>query len=113
MSLLSVEGSHKSFDGVAWRNARRLSWRAGCRRHGPSGAGEIDDLQHGGWPAGAGPRCIVLAGTDITGLPPRRIWRLGVGRTFQIAQTFLSMSVTENVQMALISLARPHTRVVA
>jgi branched-chain amino acid transport system ATP-binding protein len=32
------------------------------------------------------------------------IWRKGVGRTFQIAQTFMSMNVVENVQMALISL---------
>ena len=31
------------------------------------------------------------------------IWRLGVGRTFQVAATFGSMTVAENVQMALIS----------
>jgi branched-chain amino acid transport system ATP-binding protein len=46
---------------------------------------------------------VTLAGHDITGLAPRRIWRLGVGRTFQVAQTFVSMTVVENVQMALIS----------
>ncbi len=34
---------------------------------------------------------------------PREIWRLGVGRTFQVAATFGSMTVVENVQMALIS----------
>jgi ABC-type branched-subunit amino acid transport system ATPase component len=32
---------------------------------------------------------------------PRAIWRPGVGRTFQITATFASMSVRENVQMAL------------
>jgi branched-chain amino acid transport system ATP-binding protein len=37
------------------------------------------------------------------GLAPRDIWRQGVGRTFQIAATFGSMTVTENVQMALLS----------
>ena len=36
-------------------------------------------------------------------MPPRAIWRRGVGRTFQVAQTFVSMSVAENVQMALMS----------
>jgi branched-chain amino acid transport system ATP-binding protein len=46
---------------------------------------------------------VVLEGADITGRPPRRIWRQGVGRTFQVAQTFVSMTVAENVQMALIS----------
>jgi branched-chain amino acid transport system ATP-binding protein len=40
---------------------------------------------------------------DITGLKPREVWRLGVGRTFQITATFASISVRENVQMALIS----------
>ncbi|MEO1162130.1 MAG: ATP-binding cassette domain-containing protein, partial [Pseudomonadota bacterium] len=34
---------------------------------------------------------------------PRAVWRLGVGRTLQITQTFVSMTVRENVQMALIS----------
>ena len=46
---------------------------------------------------------ILLAARNIAGLPPRAIWRLGVGRTFQIAATFGSMTVVENVQMALIS----------
>ena len=46
---------------------------------------------------------ILLAGVDVTGFPPRRIWRRGVGRTFQIAATFASMTVLENIQTALIS----------
>ena len=37
------------------------------------------------------------------GRKPREIWRLGVGRTFQIAETFASLTVVENVQMALLS----------
>ena len=44
-----------------------------------------------------------LGGRDIVGLSPRAIWRLGVGRTFQITATFASLSVRENVQMALYS----------
>jgi branched-chain amino acid transport system ATP-binding protein len=46
---------------------------------------------------------VRFAERDITGLPPRAIWRLGVGRTFQITATFGSMTVAENVQMALLS----------
>ena len=46
---------------------------------------------------------ITFASRPITGLPPRAIWRLGVGRTFQITATFLSMTVLENVQTALLS----------
>ena len=40
---------------------------------------------------------------DITGRTPRRIARLGIGRTFQITATFASMTVIENVQMVLIA----------
>ncbi|TCK30724.1 amino acid/amide ABC transporter ATP-binding protein 1 (HAAT family) [Ancylobacter aquaticus] len=46
---------------------------------------------------------VRLAGRDITGLAPRHIARLGVGRTFQVATVFASMTVLENVQMALIA----------
>jgi branched-chain amino acid transport system ATP-binding protein len=46
---------------------------------------------------------VRLEGRDIVGLRPRAIWRLGVGRTFQITATFSSLSVRENVQMALYS----------
>ena len=53
---------------------------------------------------------VRLGGQAIAGLPPRRIWRLGVGRTFQVTATFGSMTVRENVQMALISTARKTTR---
>jgi branched-chain amino acid transport system ATP-binding protein len=46
---------------------------------------------------------VALNGQDITGMPPRAVCRLGVGRTFQVAQAFLSFSVLGNVQMALIA----------
>jgi branched-chain amino acid transport system ATP-binding protein len=46
---------------------------------------------------------IQLLGRDTTGERPRAVWRLGVGRTFQITATFATMTVRENVQVALIS----------
>ena len=46
---------------------------------------------------------ITMFGKSIAGLAPGDIWRLGVGRTFQVAATFASMTVAENVQMALLS----------
>ncbi|MEA2910340.1 MAG: branched-chain amino acid transport system ATP-binding protein, partial [Bradyrhizobium sp.] len=36
-------------------------------------------------------------GADITGQPPHRLARLGIGRTFQIAQPFRDVSVLQNV----------------
>ena len=49
---------------------------------------------------------INLLGEDTTGKKPRAIWRLGVGRTFQITATFPTMTVRENVQVALVSYGR-------
>ena len=49
---------------------------------------------------------VRIMGEDVTGWPPRRIWRKGVGRTFQITQVMPSFTVRENVQLALVSHAR-------
>ena len=46
---------------------------------------------------------ILIGGRSIAGFKPRQVWRLGVGRTFQITATFGSMTVRENIQMALLS----------
>ena len=56
---------------------------------------------------------IRFDGSDIAGLPPREICRRGIARTFQIAATFGSMTVVENVQMALIAHARETYRTMA
>jgi branched-chain amino acid transport system ATP-binding protein len=40
---------------------------------------------------------------DVTGLSPRELWRRGVARTFQITATFPSMTVAENVAVALMA----------
>ena len=44
---------------------------------------------------------IKIYGQDVVGLRPRHIWALGVGRTFQVTATFASMTVLENIQVAL------------
>ncbi len=45
---------------------------------------------------------IHIAGRDITGLPPHRIAHVGVARTFQIPRPFASMTVRDNVAMAVM-----------
>lgn len=70
---------------------------------GPNGAGKSTLFgMLGGQIRPDGGR-VILQGRDITALSPRRRFALGVGRTFQVAATFASMSVRENVQMGLIS----------
>ena len=73
---------------------------------GPNGAGKTTcfNLVSGQLAPDAGE--IRLGEASLAGLAPHRIWRLGVGRTFQTAATFGSMSVRENVQTALLSYHR-------
>src|SRR5580658_6639093 len=103
--LLSVEGLSKSYGGVHAVRGVSFTLRASeiLALIGPNGAGKSTcfDMLNGQTSPDAGR--IVLKGRDITGLTPRRISRMGVGRTFQITATFPSMSVRENVQMALLA----------
>ena len=105
MSLLAVERLSKSFGGVTAARDVSFSLEAGklLAIIGPNGAGKSTIFNMVGGQLAPDAGRVLLAGRDITAAPARRIWRLGVGRTFQIAQTFVSMTVAENVQMALIS----------
>jgi branched-chain amino acid transport system ATP-binding protein len=105
MSLLEVKGLGKSFGGNRAVDGIDFALEAGelLALIGPNGAGKSTtfNMVNGQLRADAG--SIRLDGTELIGLRPRDIWRLGVGRTFQIAATFASLTVVENVQMALIS----------
>ena len=113
MSALSVHGLRKSFGGVQAVSDVSFSLAAGemLALIGPNGAGKSTcfNMLNGQLRPDGGR--VALHGTDITGLAPRRIWRLGVGRTFQITASFASMTVRENVQMALLSHQRRLWRV--
>ena len=105
MSVLEVRALSKSFGGV--RAVSDVSFAIGegefLAMIGPNGAGKTTcfNIINGQLAPDSGE--ILLGGKDIAGLAPRDIWRRGVGRTFQIAATFHSMTVAENVQMALLS----------
>jgi branched-chain amino acid transport system ATP-binding protein len=108
MTVLAVNSLSKSFGGVHAVNQVSFTIRAGefLAMIGPNGAGKSTcfNVINGQLAPDSGE--ILLNGADIAGLPPRDIWRRGVGRTFQVAATFGSMTVAQNVQMALISHAR-------
>ncbi len=111
MALLTVENLSKSFGGVRAVEGVSFSLDPAERLAliGPNGAGKSTcfNLISGQLYPDQGQ--IWLSGVDpdtkhsMIGLQPRQIWRLGVGRTFQITATFASMTVQENIQMALIS----------
>ena len=108
MSLLKVQGLGKSFGGVRAVDGINFELAAGelLALIGPNGAGKSTtfNMVNGQQRADAG--SILLDGQELVGLAPREIWRLGVSRTFQIAETFASLTVVENVQMALLSAER-------
>ena len=104
-ALLQVRGLRKAFGGVQAVQGVDFDLAAGelLAMIGPNGAGKSTcfNMINGQLAPDAG--SVVLAGREIAGRPPREIWRLGVGRTFQVAATYASMTVAENVQMALLS----------
>ena len=104
-ALLEVRGLAKSYGGVRAVADVSLSLEAGeiVALIGPNGAGKSTcfNMLNGQIRPDSG--AIALSGRDITGRPPREVWRLGVGRTFQITATFASMTVIENVQTVLLS----------
>ena len=115
--VLSVERLSKSFGGIDAVLDVSFEVAAGelVALIGPNGAGKTTcfNLVNGQLAPDAGTikLSVRLQGRDIVGLRPRQIWRLGVGRTFQVAATFASMSVRENVQLALLAHAGAHSSI--
>jgi branched-chain amino acid transport system ATP-binding protein len=104
-AILEAQGLAKAYGGVHAVRGVSLGVSPGeiVALIGPNGAGKSTcfNMLNGQIRPDAG--TIRFDSRDITGLPPREVWRLGVGRTFQITATFASMSVIENVQMVLLS----------
>src|SRR5437879_12698983 len=104
-TLLSVENLSKSYGGVHAVRSVSFELRAGeiLALIGPNGAGKSTcfDMLNGQNVPDSGR--VTLLGQDTAGRKPREIWWLGVGRTFQITATFSTMTVRENVQVALVS----------
>jgi len=84
---------------------------------GPNGAGKTStfNLLTGELALAAGK--VMLDGSDVTGLPPHRIARLGIGRKLQIPTVFTELSIDDNLGIALwggrasaLDLLRPRLR---
>jgi branched-chain amino acid transport system ATP-binding protein len=108
MKMLEVSGLAKAFGGVQAVRGVDFAVSKGelLAMIGPNGAGKSTcfNMLNGQLRPDTG--SVTLAGHSLVGLAPHAIWRLGVGRTFQITATFGSMSVRENVQTALLSFHR-------
>ena len=107
-TILEVHNLYKSFGGLEAVKDVSFELEKGqlLAMIGPNGAGKSTcfNLINGQLRPDHGR--IIITGKEINGSKPRDVWKLGVGRTFQITSTFASMTVLENVQMALLSYHR-------
>ncbi len=105
MTALAVRDLRKSFGGIEAVAGVSFAVEPGemLALIGPNGAGKSTCFNMVGGQLRPDSGQVRLGGQVITGRSPRAIWRLGVGRTFQVTATFASMTVRENVQTALLS----------
>jgi ABC-type branched-subunit amino acid transport system ATPase component len=110
MSLLEVERIKKRFGGVHAVDGVSLRLESGefAALIGPNGAGKstLFALIAGQQEADGGR--VLFAGRDISRIRPVHRTRRGLGRTFQTALAFASMTVSQNVQLALTARAGRH-----
>jgi branched-chain amino acid transport system ATP-binding protein len=97
--ILSIERAIKSFGGLVAIN--RLSFDVKQNEilglMGPNGAGKTSLINAiaGTYKIDSG--SIKFRGQNIVGLPPHKICHLGIGRTYQIPQPFVTMSARDNI----------------
>jgi len=100
--LLRTEGLRRQFGGLAAVKSVSLECHAGAVHAviGPNGAGKttLINLLSGDLAPSAG--SIEILGRDVTGLASHQISQLGVGRSYQRANVFMSFTVFENCRLA-------------
>jgi len=103
MALFEASHLHKRFGDQVVLQDLSLAFEEGRLSGimGPNGAGKTTcfNVLTGRYPPDRG--SVRFAGEDITGLPPRRIARKGLSRSFQVMNLFDADSVLDNVVMAL------------
>jgi branched-chain amino acid transport system ATP-binding protein len=103
--ILRTEGLYKSFGGVVAVNDVSLVINEGelTAIIGPNGAGKttLFNLITGQYRPDRGR--MIFKGRDISQFPAYRLSRMGIGRSFQRTSLFLSMSVLENIMVALFA----------
>ncbi|HZK88768.1 MAG TPA: ABC transporter ATP-binding protein [Stellaceae bacterium] len=102
--MLEVAGLSKSFAGFRAVSDVDLKVETGqiAAVIGPNGAGKstLFNLITGHLQPDGG--TVRLDGRDITGTPPYRICRMGIGRSFQRTNIFARLTVFENLQAAFL-----------
>jgi ABC-type branched-subunit amino acid transport system ATPase component len=101
-NLIQVKGVSKAYGGVKALSLCNLDVSAGEINGliGPNGSGKTtlfnvvtgyERIQQGQ---------VYFNGSEITNAPPDRVFKLGIGRTFQLTRLFMRLSVLENMLVA-------------
>jgi branched-chain amino acid transport system ATP-binding protein len=101
-NLIEVQGVSKAYGGVKALSLCDLEVREGEINGliGPNGSGKTtlfnvvtgyERIQQGQ---------VHFNGSEITNAPPDRVFKLGIGRTFQLTRLFMRLSVLENMLVA-------------
>lgn len=102
--VLSLKGIYKSFDGLQVINGLDMEVYEGelLGLIGPNGAGKttVFNLISGVYVPEKGD--IYFYGQRITNMPPYKVFRMGIARTFQLVRTFSKMTVWENVLLGAV-----------
>jgi branched-chain amino acid transport system ATP-binding protein len=108
MTALAVDNLAKSFAGFHAVKGVSFSVAAGERRAiiGPNGAGKSTLFNLIGGQARPTAGRVSIDGRDVTGAAPYRMWRSGLTRTFQRNQLFPTLSVCDNMRLAIIAARR-------
>ena len=103
--ILEAKDIHKYFGGIKALQGVSMHLYRGeiLGLIGPNGAGKttLFNIITGYYKPTSGQ--VIFKGRDITGLPLRKITRLGIARTFQLVQVFPSLTVLENVLVAALN----------
>ncbi|WP_287496469.1 ABC transporter ATP-binding protein [Pandoraea sp. CB10b_02] len=104
-AALEIQGLSKRFGQLDVTRNVSLSLPVGARHAliGPNGAGKstLMNLLTGVLKPNAG--VVRVGGTDVTTMPSHKRVKLGLARTFQLNTLFDTLTVAENVAMALAS----------
>jgi len=110
--LLEVKGLSKSFGGVQAVNGISFTLNKGSLLGiiGPNGSGKTTtvNLISGFVKATSGK--VIFKGRDITNMPPYKVVRLGIARTFQMVKPFYQLPAFKNM---IIPLYSPRVRALA
>ena len=100
---LEIKNLTKTFGGVCAIDDLSLDFSSGSLSAliGPNGAGKTTffNLVSGGFSANSGQ--VLLDGEDVVRLSKAKRMQLGIGRAFQVASCFPTMTVAENLMAAV------------